>query len=165
MRIIGTLVALAFAFGVSACGGSSGDGSGSQGNLTAANTAAAGDQATSAADASSDEDAVKAVIRAYTNALADHDGDAACAELTDELQLGLVREVSAELPSVKTCGDAVEAGAQSIGQDQLEQLRNPDFVSVTVNGPNATVGLQGGGSNVLTKNEDQWLIADLGGAG
>lgn len=101
-----------------------------------------------------------AIVGDYYAALADHDGAAACAHLTGEMQRTVV-EQAASLPGYSgTCPDAVEVIVANLGGDEVSALRNAEITDTAIDGDTATVTIKDATSVATLKKVDgRWYLA------
>lgn len=128
-------------------------------------------------DEESDEDKAEKTITGFFDNVADGEGQAACARLTDSA----VKEISAAaflLQAPASCQEAIELTSKQLGDEEKEALKSADVGRVTVTGDRATVAdtdiqvdLEGQSSVFrnndpkpieLQKSGDDWKISSLG---
>ena len=128
-------------------------------------------------DSASDEDQVADTITGFFENVADGNGQAACARLTD----AAVKELSAAaflLQAPASCQEAVELTTKQLGDEEKQALKSASVQRVTVTGDKATVAdndiqvdLEGESSVFrnndpnpieLEKSDDDWKISSLG---
>jgi hypothetical protein len=128
-------------------------------------------------DDESDEAKVENTVTGFFDNVADGEGQAACARLTDSA----VKELSAAaflLQAPASCQEAVELTAKQLGDEEKKALKSADVSRVTVTGERATVAdtdievdLEGQSSVFrnndpkpieLQKSGDDWKISSLG---
>ena len=132
---------------------------------------------TGCGDEESDEDKVENTVTGFFDNVADGEGQAACARLTDSA----VKELSAAaflLQAPASCQEAVDLTAKQLGDEEKEALKSATVSRVTVTGGRATVAdtdiqvdLEGQSSVFrnndpnpieLQKSGDDWKISSLG---
>ncbi len=128
-------------------------------------------------DEASDEDKVENTVTGFFDNVADGEGQAACARLTDSA----VEELSAAaflLQAPASCQEAVELTHKQLGDEEKNALKSADVQRVTVTGDRATVADRDikvdleGQSSVFRNNDpkplelqrsgDDWRISSLG---
>lgn len=101
-------------------------------------------------------------VSAYLRAVAEGDGDAACATLTGEMKRRAWAYLRRLLPElhVASCEDGIRKLAQSLGGDESGALRHAEIAAVDRRGPTATVSVVGASSTVTLQQVDgRWYIA------
>jgi hypothetical protein len=129
-------------------------------------------------ESDSDEEAVKSTVAGFLEDVADGDGGAGCARLTE----AGVREFSSAaffLQAPATCPEAIKVANGQLSDDQKKALRTAKVNRVTVSGERATVAdsdieldVEGDGSILFLNNDpkpfqleksgDSWRIASVG---
>jgi hypothetical protein len=133
----------------------------------------------------SDEESVEGVVRAYLDAFAEQDGDAACEHLNADARLELYlaflvadieeaqrvgidadadddpeeyrRQINAACPRI------VEKVTSAARGSELESLRLAEVADVRVEGDRAFVRIEGASQvPTLVKEDGEWRISDLG---
>lgn len=143
---------------LAACGD---DDDGGGGPVGGTETTAAPEQAPSGVP-SADGRAIRQTIAGYLTAVAEGDGDAACAFLT-----GNAKRVVVEAPGsrAETCEAVIAETARAYSPAEKAKLRNlsQEAVEVTVRGATATVHVEGRPRTTrLIKRGGRWLIDDYG---
>lgn len=105
----------------------------------------------------SDEEKAAEPVKTYLAALADGDGDKACAQLAGEMQREFVHDAQEADAGLVSCAEAVTLGAGVIGPDEEDALREADL-SVKVQGDEATVEVKGGDRLEVANIDGDWLI-------
>jgi ketosteroid isomerase-like protein len=106
--------------------------------------------------------AVRQTIAGYLKAVAEGDGDAACAFLTDNAKRVVVEGPGSR---AETCEAVVAETARAYSPAEKAKLRNlpQEAVEVTVRGATATVHVEGRPRTTrLIKRGGRWLIDDYG---
>ena len=128
-------------------------------------------------DSESEEDRVKDTVTGFFDDVAEGEGQAGCARLTDSA----VKELSAAaflLQPPASCQEALEAASRQLGDEEKEALKSAKVIRVTVTGDRATVSdsdieldLEGQSSVFrnndpkpvqLEKSGEDWRISSLG---
>lgn len=128
-------------------------------------------------DPESEEDKVKDTVTGFFSDVAEGEGQAGCARLTDSA----VKELSAAaflLQAPASCQEAVELASRQLGDEEKNALKSAKVNRVTVTGDRATVtdsdielDLEGQSSVFrnndpkpiqLEKSADDWRISSLG---
>ena len=104
---------------------------------------------------------VTAAISEFAEAIADGDGDSACALLTEDAQEEVADSAGGD------CEAAFDAAGEQLDDDEKDELNDiePDDVEVDGDRATATVPEIGGGGDTefeLVREDGDWLISDLG---
>jgi hypothetical protein len=112
-----------------------------------------------------DEDSVKTVVSTYLNAFVDGNGDRACDQLTGDAKRHAVDAIRERVPelNITSCTQAIETLSENAGQDELNNLKDVEFETVTINGEHASARPKGASTDAtLTRTSAGWLISSLG---
>jgi len=99
-------------------------------------------------------------VRDYVVAIADGDGDRACARMSEAAQAQLVDEIAEQEPraGIDSCEQAVGRVSEQLSAQDRAALRDPQ-VDVTLNRDKAVASVEDGPSDVtVVKVDGRWLI-------
>jgi hypothetical protein len=108
-----------------------------------------------------EETTADGVVTSYLDALADGDGSGACSKLTGAATRELATTAATQLPEFGTvsCPEVVEELSGLLGEDEKQVLRDTQVSSVTIDGDEAVVEVDGATSTPhLVRSGDTWLI-------
>jgi hypothetical protein len=142
LRTLSIAVLATASMGVAACGG---DDSGGGGD---------------------DQSQIRDVVTNYAAAIADKDGDTACGFLTESARKQV--EAAGEALDADGCGEVMEKVTAEASDEDRQDLKDAEVVSVKVDGDRATVqvkaGEDTGDPSTLIKEDGEWRIdVDQGG--
>lgn len=122
--------------------------------------------------AKSDPDAIAALLENVAEATANGDGDAACADLTDEAQRQAVMQLApAGGPGTTNCPQLVGRAQFFLTPIDKQRIKNLEAADIRVNGDSASATMRGEGSAPgqqisvplnLTKSGGDWKISGFG---
>ncbi len=102
-----------------------------------------------------------AVAKTYLRAVADGDGDKACAQLTTAVGKAAVKLASTSYPKdqINSCPAAIARLSKENDKASAELLRSARLNQLTVNGKTASVKSTASGTLKLTRSGSRWLIS------
>jgi hypothetical protein len=105
---------------------------------------------------------VTKAVRSWTAALADGNGQAACARMTAVAhhELAAFAQAYTDVPPTAACAVNATRFTRKLSSIALRQMRDADVADIRIEGETATVHMADGGPNelVLKREGDSWRI-------
>jgi hypothetical protein len=108
-----------------------------------------------------DDSQIRDTVTNYAAAIAEKDGDKACDFLTKSAREQV--EAAGKAMDAGDCGEVLEQATEQASDEEREQLKDVEVVSVKVDGDRATVQVKAGDDtgdpSTLVKEDGEWKIA------
>jgi hypothetical protein len=108
-----------------------------------------------------DESQIRDTVTNYAAAIADKDGDKACGFLTKSAREQV--EAAGKAMDAGDCGEVLEQATEQASDEDRDQLKDVEVVSVKVDGDRATVQVKAGDDtgdpSTLLEEDGEWKIA------